>query len=569
MTTITLLSNANTGKWEENSLVEFGNTLPSELTCSSDNEIFAIAIKTLILDTKFDTSDDIFFLYQQGGESSGHHTFVKIHKIHFSMHPEEVIAKINENKFPSNMSFSCHPTTKQCIITLQDIKTKFSICLLELLGFIPQDLYEYNHAYNNNNNQTSNNDNLVWHASYFNNSLTKKRIRLINSFGDTPKSITSSNQINAMRLLPKFIEVHLSNVMPTASDVSDMCTFRHSLNVSRNDLSIKIAPIQLQYAASSQTNIAEFKITIFDDKKQKLKFKKGQCTIVQLYIKKMPLNQYKETFFIQINSTKSSHVFPGNTISNFTANLINPISLSVAEDWSVACRSLTIPMNFCHYPLSSAEGSIGLQTYASIHYAQFGKRHFPSNQSLLKELNLAIFALTQTQTIKCTLNSSNHLQLSIIDEAEKLPEETRLIIHSDLFTLLGGGEVKLDHPFLSEEGSYILMTLPQTGTITMDYPVDRFALLPRAVFVYSSLVSNTMLGSNETNLLKIYHLEQKQDPEFQDQYTTLETTHLEYVPLAVSELRNISFQLKDVTGRLLTFAKMENPALISLVFRLN
>ena len=53
----------------------------------------------------------------------------------------------------------------------------------------------------------------------------------------------------------------------------------------------------------------------------------------------MSLDQYKETFFIQINSTKSSHVFPGNTISNFTANLINPISLSVAEDWSVACRS--------------------------------------------------------------------------------------------------------------------------------------------------------------------------------------------------------------------------------------
>ena len=553
-TTVNLLSNAS--KWEENSLTEFRNALPYALTCSSDNEVFVVAVKTLILDAKFNYIIPDTPILQYRVQAGQVHVINNV-SIEYDMLPHVVIDKINENTFPTNLKVGCNHATSQCILTLKDIDTEFSIAFLELLGFIPQDLYQY---------MTTR----VARSAHVWNEIPSK-YRVISVTG--VMSFTSSKQINAMRLLPKFLEIKISNVLPAISNVEEECIFRHSLNISRKDLSLKIMPKQLEYATSSQTSLSEFKVTIFDDKQQKLQLKRGQCSILQLYIKKMSLGEHKEKFFIQINSAKSSHLFPSNEINNFTAALINPISLGVTDDWSVACRSITIPMNFHHFPLTFEEGTLILQrgnpgdSQFLIRRVHFGKKHFPSNESIIKQLNEALISMTKTDILTCKLSPANLFQL-VTNLPPKDDTDATLSLHADLYHLLGGAEPSVDEEFIKcIEDKYVISLKP--GTMTFAHPIDRFALIPRAVFVYASIVANSMLGSSETNLLKVYHLEHDKEELLQDQYITLETTHLEYIPLSICDLRYISFQLKDVTGRLLSFVNMDTPALISLVFRQN
>ena len=565
-TTVNLLSNAS--KWEENSLTEFRNTLPHALTCSSDNEVFVVAVKTLILDAKFNyVIPDAPILQYQVQTDQAIYTIDNV-PLSFDMIPTTVIAKINDNTFPDNLKIDYNRATKQCILTLKDITTKFSIAFLELLGFIPQDFYQYitPQPATTTTAATTQTPKPPTNAHVWNEIPSKHRDISVSGV----MSFTSSKRINAMRLLPKFLEIKISNVLPAISNVEEECIFRHSINITRKDLSLKIMPKQLEYATSSQTSLTEFKVTILDDKQQKLQLSRGQCSIMQLYIKKMSLGEHKEKFFIQINSTKSSHLFPSNEISNFTAALINPISLGVTDDWSVACRSITIPMNFHHFPLTFDEGLITLQKGTPedgpqfiVRHARFGKKHFPSNDSIIKEMNQVLNSMTKNETLTCKLDPSNKLVF-----VSKLFKNIILSLHADLYYLLGGEEPKPNDKLITHVGNKYAIILKPGSTILTN-PVDRFALVPRAVFVYASIVANSMLGSSETNLLKIYHLEHDKEELVQDQYMTLETTHLEYIPLSVCDLRYISFQLKDVTGRLLSFADMNTPALISLVFRQN
>ena len=96
---------------------------------------------------------------------------------------------------------------------------------------------------------------------------------------------------------------------------------------------------------------------------------------------------------------------------------------------------------------------------------------------------------------------------------------------------------------------------------------DRF--YPQSVYIYSSLVDSSLVAGQSLKLLKIVPTAFSGSPLHTSSSNTnhIEFKELELHNVRVSQLSKMSFEIRDQTGKLVSFSRTAPPALLNMVLK--
>ena len=146
-----------------------------------------------------------------------------------------------------------------------------------------------------------------------------------------------------------------------------------------------------------------------------------------------------------------------------------------------------------------------------------------------------------------------------------VPDELLIQDSADHICLMLNSEALSDNTFImvcKEMGNINITEKSQSGAFS-GKPNINFSL-PPWVFVYSSIVQQSILGHVSTPLIKIVPLQlgSENDGKF------IEFDHLEYFPIAVTNFQTIKFELRDHQGAQVQAAE-KGETMLTLSFKQN
>ena len=146
-----------------------------------------------------------------------------------------------------------------------------------------------------------------------------------------------------------------------------------------------------------------------------------------------------------------------------------------------------------------------------------------------------------------------------------VPDELLIQDSADHICLMLNSEALSDNTFImvcKEMGNINITEKSQSGAFS-GKPKINFSL-PPWVFVYSSIVQQSILGHVSTPLLKIVPLQLGSDNDGK----FIEFDHLEYFPIAVTNFQTIKFELRDHQGAQVQAAE-KGETMLTLSFKQN
>ncbi len=93
-----------------------------------------------------------------------------------------------------------------------------------------------------------------------------------------------------------------------------------------------------------------------------------------------------------------------------------------------------------------------------------------------------------------------------------------------------------------------------------------FRLVPNTILVYADFVQSNFVGSTETKLLKVVHLENKIFKQHRGKMVSFESEHLDFLPLAFSDVTTLQLSLRTISGQEINFGSDVSPVHALLMF---
>lgn len=295
--------------------------------------------------------------------------------------------------------------------------------------------------------------------------------------------------------------------------------------------------------------ITNLEIQLLDENQNDLRLSNGLPTVVKLHAKEANMHQ----FGIHVNSTATSS-FPENRPGLFKIRL--PKTLNLMGDWKCALSSITfrndleidanLDFHFTVSLLSNSVNNIDIETLP-----------LNSDQEKVFKVDLKIRNIDQIieffidnikQWIEVIKSPKNILLL-------KFKANAKLKVSPFLSKLLGISSIVSESLILKEKGEVFLCSLP------IEYGMPLFT---QSIFVNTSFLEYSILAHTFAKILKVIAVPQKT----QGKYVTLEFDSLEYIPLLHSEICELDFTLKGVSGAELKFHKSEfSEIYMNLIFK--
>ena len=229
-------------------------------------------------------------------------------------------------------------------------------------------------------------------------------------------------------------------------------------------------------------------------------------------------------FYLTLPSNSSMSYYPGNTLSDFTTRLPNPISLT--GDWEVGLVEIQYPHNWFNVPSEESARTFRLRCRindeTNSHIFRIADGYYPTIQSLLEGIQL-----------KANRLSTYRIQLSFIELRQKVSMDVnncKLTVPPHIRRMLG-------------MSSFTTLSSSQTiGDSAVDMqPVD-------SLYVYCDVIEPRVVGDSQTPLLRIVPAKGKYGELITQTYE-----NIHYIRVQTKTFQTIEINIRERTGSKVPF----------------
>ena len=310
-----------------------------------------------------------------------------------------------------------------------------------------------------------------------------------------------------------------------------------------------------QFHRLTSESIRSIEINLLDSNLRQCRMLPGQATVIKIALRKVA--DIGKMSSINISATsKPQELHKDNSASYFTTELAETIVLP-GSNWKVGLVSCSLPSRF---ELDFSEKDLTLALSIDIHAETRVQRHsltlpnsLHSTGEIVELINSLFIATRQ------------HFSVSSQTGAIRCDPTDRSIY----MYMSGKMAYFLGMPLETENVETASLRVLRRQPYTFPFPprFDRF--YPQSVYIYSSLVDSSLVAGQSLKLLKIVPTAFSGSPLHTSSSNTnhIEFKELELHNVRVSQLSKMSFEIRDQTGKLVSFSRTAPPALLNMVLK--
>ena len=389
------------------------------------------------------------------------------------------------------------------------------------------------------------------------------RIKARTSQKEKDYFLTSDESNILERIYPSVIKVVCDNVSPQIFN----STYSRDLVVFCPDFAKKeeysaIEFSSKQYVPISNTNISEFSIKLVDQNNYPIQLLPGPATLLKMDLRLR--RPEKKSFNIRLTSDVTSE-YPENNNSIFKVKLPSQIQLN--RNWRVSLTSISNPNVYSTLLEDESTRSIAFRQISPIKNKSV-KFSIPHHRKIYTAKELLTFIHTK-------------LQESNIGAAEIEDEKCIFTFESDMIVIASNYLLKIlgYHGFINEEKKVSLLLFTQRENHELSYLCDKTHkilpnddgnfeisfenridldyLKPNYIIIYSNIVSKSIIGGIMSNILKVVPIKANNN----EYYVISDFKHKEYYELQNTEIGDIEIHLRSHDGLPINFASYQDTIL--------
>ena len=314
--------------------------------------------------------------------------------------------------------------------------------------------------------------------------------------------------------------------------------------------------VNKQYVPISNTSIDTFSIKIVDRDNQPIQLLPGPATILKMDLRLR--REGKKSFNVRLTSDASSE-YPDNNNTSFKVQLPGPIILN--RDWRVTLTSISHCNRFSTFlPDESTRSLLFKQDGVEVKFFIPDLKHIYTQEELIGYINTQLLSggIGSVSTIsgKCKFTfekdtffvASNYVLkiLGFHGQLNSKKNYTILFCTSD--------------PSIRPQQADLIYELKKENdekSIIFSNEIDLNYLKPNYIIVYTDIVSKTIMGGSQSNILKIVPIKSSTD----DNYIISDFKNKEYYELQNTEVTSIEINLRSHDGQLINFANYQDTIL--------
>ena len=274
-------------------------------------------------------------------------------------------------------------------------------------------------------------------------------------------------------------------------------------------------------------------INLVDQFDKPLNLDFGAATFVKLHLTSSKMNK----FHLRITSEKNN-IFSENSANKFDVELVKKIKF-LNENPKMALTSIIL--------------------WDSIYYSS--------------DLDLRFKVKEGVNTHKFIVNKSiTNFNELLEDVKQKMKEWIDIEIKNEKYIIKGKKNTSLhfsrDLAFMFgwsniQHGKAMKITMLKNKKFTPKYKKQSISLFPSHLFLYCNITKPSMVGDGLHQLLKVIPIPNQRN----EDYRAIEFEHEEYLPITISELKYLHFELRSHSGSLIEFSNKNALTFINITFK--
>lgn len=530
---MTMISNASTDLYSQNSLVSFKNELPKTINV----EGLKIALQEIHIDNKFGNIPNAvlaakkqFLLFLKGEDGQWETLpFATCDISDFFMSIQKLAAFLNEKL---NTRSTTNAYRFRAMVS--DSKTKLHIILTNATLLVHVDVQGWM--------------NINFHPQ----TLTQTYD------GNTYVILSSDNQRNFMstaicgagdKILPKMIKVQLEEMQQNLSGVNlvqDLALFP----VSQKQYPIDIVCKRKEYFDFNCSNLTQLTARLVDENNHPLHLGNGQPTFLKLQCKRFAM----KSFVLRLSSLESNSVFSNNKTNNFKIRLQETFDIN---SWDVALASIYLPTNINISRLLNRDNF-----YLEI--KQAGSDTVRISLHELKDFTAEGFVNHANKKLVEAFANPRPILKFIEEESTGNKISIRLTENVEL--KFSGLLAYLIH--------YATRATSPTEAVAVNTRIDETLYLgtlnfqrlhPHLIFLYCNFITPVVIGNTYGQVLQMIPFYNSK--ENGAELMKFEAQHLDFLPMTMNDPTTLHFEMIDHSGEHVQFENNNQEVLLTLVFR--
>lgn len=255
----------------------------------------------------------------------------------------------------------------------------------------------------------------------------------------------------------------------------------------------------------------------------------------------------RDQFYLVLPSDSSLELYPENTTSRFLAHL--PRQISLTGDWSVALSEITYPQTFQHIPNTARERIIEIAHKRTYHNVLLPDRPWHSVKDIVDFLN---DDETFKQYFTIQLDENDFLTLIMVGANQKpcteggeckneVDDKYRLFLSKTLSKIFG-----------FPQSRFIEVSFSGNTSVKAQLPATLYRTIPNNLYVYTDLCEAYPVGTVETPLLRIIHVDVHNY--VYERSKTVSFGNPRYIPLLQTAFQTIEIHIKTNLGESPSFS---------------
>lgn len=243
---------------------------------------------------------------------------------------------------------------------------------------------------------------------------------------------------------------------------------------------------------------------------------------------------------------------PSNTIADY--NITLPRSIILEGNWNVGVQGVSYTKSWFNVVKKSKIYLVNDDggKFVSPKYVNAG--YYPNEESVLEAINRAMYDMDiffPRMTVKFPKISFDKITRTVsVESGHTVAHQLYLEMEDELTQLLGlKYTYSKEYYEISNSENVVIQQNRIKGEANSFRHYDLHGGI-RSIFLYSNIVSNSIVGSKYTNLLKVVPI--PSDKKFGEQID-IDFNFIEYQPLNTNILRNIEISLYDDSGEVIPF----------------
>lgn len=358
------------------------------------------------------------------------------------------------------------------------------------------------------------------------------------------------------KVTPKLIKVRLDEIAPCLSGEGYHRDIAFIADKKLSSPPFFYSPKKKEYFDFLHPSLGSLCVHILDENNNQVQFEEGiEPTLISFKIRRMTMG----SDILRLRSKQSSKYFPDNSPASFRILLSDP--LKSAKSQEVALSSIYVPSKIDYDAIIKSRGGLHItiddqrfdftgdcNTLTTQIFMETWWRHLQSSARATSTAKDLAIRTTHPQKIEYVATNNGKTQDIFL---------TVSYMCAYLFNLDLSG---------TEMGEDVILKLAKNGGRLpfKNLRVEKSA--PSIVMLHCNFVGSTFVGTRMHKLLKTFPFSRKEGSD--DQYVKAESTQYDFLPVVLNENNLLQFEVKDVFGNVIPFAKTDNAeTFVNLIFR--